>query len=53
MKRSLNDPKPTKGFSIGCAEVKASHQIVVYPGQESHKLAPKTEIMPLDTFSKP
>ena len=52
MKRSLSDPKPTKGFYIGCADVKANHQIVVYPGPESYKHDAKTEIMPLDTLLK-
>ena len=52
MKRSLSDPKPSKGFYIGCADVKANHQIVVYPGQESYRHDPKTEIMPLDALLK-
>jgi hypothetical protein len=52
MKRSLSDPKPSKGFYIGCADVKADHQIVVYPGRESYKHDAKTEIMPLDTLLK-
>jgi len=52
IKRSLSDPKPSKGFYIGCADVKADHQIVVYPGQESYRNDPKTEIMPLDALLK-
>ena len=52
MKRSLSDPKPSKGFYIGCADIKANHQIVVYPGQESYKHDARTEIMPLDTLLK-
>jgi uncharacterized protein len=50
IKRSLSDPKPSKGFHIGCADVKADHQIVVYPGRESYKTDPNTEIMPLDAL---
>jgi hypothetical protein len=52
MKRSLSDPKPSKGLYIACDDVKANHQIVVYPGQESYKHDAKTEIMPLDTLLK-
>jgi hypothetical protein len=52
MKRSLSDPKPSKGFYIGCAYVRANHQIIVYPGQESYKHDLKTEIMPLDALLK-
>ena len=52
IKRSLSDPKPSKGFYIGCADVKAIHQIVVYPGRESYRTDPQTEIMPLDGLVK-
>ena len=52
IKRSLSDPKPSKGFYIGCADVKANHQIVVYPGQESYKHDARTEIMPLEALLK-
>jgi hypothetical protein len=52
MKRSLSDPKPSKGFYIGCSDIKANHQVVVYPGQESYKHDTMTEIMPLDTLLK-
>ncbi len=52
IKRSLSDPKPGKGFYIGCADVKATRQIVLYPGQESYKHDAKTEIMPLHTLLK-
>jgi predicted AAA+ superfamily ATPase len=52
IKRSLSDPKPSKGFYIGCTDVKAKHQIVVYPGQESYRHDAQTEIMPLYTLLK-
>jgi predicted AAA+ superfamily ATPase len=52
IKRSLSDPKPTKGFYIRCADVKATHQAVVYPGEESYKHDAKTEIVPLGAFLK-
>jgi predicted AAA+ superfamily ATPase len=52
IKRSISDPTPSKGFYIGCADVKANHQIVIYPGRESYKHDPKTEIMPLGALLK-
>jgi uncharacterized protein len=50
IKRSLGDPKPSKGFYIGCEDIKAVRQIVLYPGDETYKLDRKTEVMPLRTF---
>jgi uncharacterized protein len=47
VKRSLSSPAPSKGFYIGCADIKATRQIVLYPGSESFKLDAKTEVMPL------
>jgi predicted AAA+ superfamily ATPase len=52
IKRSISDPTPSKVFYIGCADVKANHQIVIYPGRESYKHDPKTEIMPLGALLK-
>jgi hypothetical protein len=48
MKRSLGNPKPSKGFYIGCADIRANRQIVAFQGRESYKHDGKTEIMPLD-----
>jgi uncharacterized protein len=50
IKRSLGDPKPSKGFYIGCEDIKAVRQIVLYPGDETYKLDRRTEVMPLGTF---
>jgi len=47
IKRSISDPKPGKGFYIGCGDVVAKRQIVVYPGRETYRLDTKTEVMPL------
>ena len=47
VKRSLGSPAPSKGFYIGCADIGATRQIVLYPGTESFKLDAKTEVMPL------
>jgi predicted AAA+ superfamily ATPase len=50
VKRSLASPAPSKGFYIGCADIKATRQIVLYPGDEKFKLDARTEVMPLGTF---
>ncbi|WP_263358605.1 ATP-binding protein [Acidicapsa ligni] len=50
IKRSLGDPKPRKGFFIGCEDIGAIKQIVLYPGDETFKLDAKTEVMPLRTL---
>ena len=50
VKRSLGSPAPSKGFYIGCADIKATRQIVLYPGDERFNLDAQTEVMPLRTF---
>jgi uncharacterized protein len=47
VKRSLGSPAPSKGFYIGCADINATRQIVLYPGSESFMLDAKTEVMSL------
>ncbi len=48
IKRSISNPLPTKGFQIGCEDIKATRQIVLYPGTETYRIDPKTEVMPLE-----
>jgi len=50
VKRSIGNPAPSRGFYIGCEDVKATRQIVLYPGTEKYKLDTKTEVMSLDTL---
>jgi predicted AAA+ superfamily ATPase len=50
IKRSLGSPAPSKGFYNGCEDIKATRQIVLYPGEERFKLDKKTEVTPLETF---
>jgi predicted AAA+ superfamily ATPase len=52
IKRSISNPGPSKGFYIGCEDIKASRQFVLYPGAERFRFDPKTEVMPLQTFLK-
>jgi predicted AAA+ superfamily ATPase len=48
VKRSIGNPAPSKGFYIGCEDIKATRQIVLYPGRVRYKLDPRTEVIPLD-----
>lgn len=48
IKRSISNPVPSKGFYIGCADLDATRQIVLYPGNESYRTNPKVEVMPWD-----
>jgi uncharacterized protein len=47
VKRSVSSPDPSQGFHNGCEDIKATRQIVLYPGNESFRLDAKTEVMPL------
>jgi uncharacterized protein len=48
IKRSISNPAPSKGFYIGCEDIQATKQIVIYPGEETYSLDPKTDVMPLE-----
>ena len=41
IKRSISNPVPSKGFYIGCADLQATRQIVLYPGKESYRTDPR------------
>ncbi len=50
IKRSLSNPRPSKGFYIGCEDLKVRRRIVLYPGEEAYSLDEQTEVMPLGQF---
>jgi uncharacterized protein len=50
IKRSISNPVPSKGFYIGCADLKVARQIVLYAGKESYRSDPRTEVMSSDQF---
>jgi predicted AAA+ superfamily ATPase len=50
IKRSVSDPSPSKGFYVGCEDIKAVRRIVLYPGEEAFKLNAGTEVMPLKSL---
>jgi len=52
IKRSISNPVPSKGFYIGCVDLQAARQIILYPGKESYRTDPRSEVMSLDQFMK-
>lgn len=46
IKRSLT-PTLSKGFHLGCEDIRATHRFVVYSGKEAYKLTPEITVMPL------
>jgi predicted AAA+ superfamily ATPase len=52
IKRSISNPVPSKGFYIGCADLQAARQIILYPGKESYRTDPRSEVMSLGQFVK-
>jgi predicted AAA+ superfamily ATPase len=51
IKRSLS-PDLSKGFYLGCADIKATHRRVVYPGNEVFPLDENTLVTPLAEILK-
>jgi hypothetical protein len=47
IKRSISDPKPSKGFHLACDDLKVRGRWVVYPGRERYRLDSRTEVVPL------
>jgi len=44
IKRSLS-PKLERGFHAACADLKPARKMVIYPGEESYRLAEDIEAM--------
>ena len=51
IKRS-SSPTVSKGFHYACHEVKATHKVVIYPGNENFPLPNSVEAMSLKSFLK-
>ncbi len=45
-------PKVSKGFHYACADIKATHKFVIYPGKESFPLTNQIQAMNLMAFLK-
>lgn len=52
VKRSLENPKPAKGFYVACADVKATRRLVIYPGSERYRLDEETEVFPFASLAQ-
>jgi len=50
IKRSISNPVPSKGFYVGCEDIQATRQVVLYPGEERFRIDAKTEVMSLQTL---
>jgi uncharacterized protein len=46
IKRSLA-PSVSKGFHLGCGDIKATHRYIVYPGMEQYPISNGVVVMPL------
>lgn len=50
IKRSISNPAPSKGFYVGCEDIQATRQILLYPGEARFRIDARTEVMPLSTL---
>ena len=50
IKRSLT-PKLERGFHAACADLKPTRRFLVYPGQETYRLAAGVEVLPLPALA--
>ena len=53
IKRSLSDPRPSKGFHLACDDLKVRGRWVVYPGRERYRLDARTEVVPFTEAARP
>ena len=53
IKRSLSDPRPSKGFHLACDDLKVRGRWVVYPGRERYRLDARTEVVPFIEAARP
>jgi len=53
IKRSLSDPRPSKGFHLACDELEVRGCWVVYPGRDRYRLDARTEVIPFTEAAHP
>jgi len=53
IKRSVSDPRPSKGFHLACDDLKVQGRWVVYPGRERFHLDARTEAIPFTAAAQP
>ena len=53
IKRSLSDPRPSKGFHLACDELEVRGCWVVYPGRDRYRLDARTKVTPFTEAAHP
>ena len=53
IKRSVSDPRPSKGFHLACDDLKVQGRWVVYPGRERFHLDARTQAIPFTAAAQP
>ena len=53
IKRSVSDPRPSKGFHLACDDLKVQGRWVVYPGRERFRLDARTQAIPFTAAAQP
>ncbi len=53
VKRSISDPKPSRGFYLGCDDLGVKFRWVIYPGTERYALDAQTEVVPFTMAARP
>ena len=53
IKRSVSDPRPSKGFHLACDDLKVEGRWVIYPGRERYRLDARTECVPFTEVTQP
>ena len=53
IKRSVSDPRPSKGFHLACGDLQVGGRWVIYPGRERYRLDARTEAIPFAELARP
>lgn len=53
IKRSVSDPRPSKGFHLACDNLKVRGRWVIHPGRERYPLDARTEAIPFTEAARP
>lgn len=53
IKRSISDPRPSRGFHLACEDLRVQARSVIYPGPERYRLDANTEVIPFAEAAHP
>jgi len=53
IKRSISDPRPSKGFQLACEDLNVKGRWVIYPGRERYPLDARTWAIPFTEVARP